>query len=153
MSGPCRHSMCAAPSARASDDTERGLDWCDSKDNFHQKTISITGQLSSKDKFHQKTTSVCFDRQLSSSLTRVSEDGFWRLDWCDSGYWGGFLETWQMWLWWVKMASIDNFHPHSPDWCDSGCWGGFLETWQMWVKMASIDNFHPHSPGSYQSSL
>ena len=54
-----------------SDDTKRGLDWRDLKDNFHQKTTSITGQLSSKDKFHQKTTFVCFDRQLSSSLTRV----------------------------------------------------------------------------------
>ena len=43
-----------------------------SLDNFHQKTTSITGQLSSKNKFHQKTTFVCFDRQLSSSLTRVT---------------------------------------------------------------------------------
>ena len=40
--------------------------------NFHQKTTSITGQLSSKAKFHQKTTLVCFNRQLSSSLTRAT---------------------------------------------------------------------------------
>ena len=30
-----------------------------------------------------------------------------RLYWCDSGEWGCLLETWLMWLWWVRMPSRD----------------------------------------------
>ena len=37
----------------------------------------------------------------------LSEDGFWRLDWCDSGYWGGFLETWLMWFWLLRRPFRD----------------------------------------------
>ena len=35
----------------------------------------------------------------------MSEDTFWGLDWCDAGVWGYLLETWLVWLWWVKIPN------------------------------------------------
>ena len=35
----------------------------------------------------------------------VSEDAFYRIDWCDSGEWAFFLATWLVWLWWVRIPS------------------------------------------------
>ena len=34
-----------------------------------------------------------------TDATLLSDNVFYRLDWCDSGDWGCLLETWLMWLW------------------------------------------------------
>ena len=83
---------------------------------------------------------VMIPKEDLTGVILVSEDGFWRLDWCDSGYWGGFLETWLMWLWLLRrpfrdltdvtLVSADILR--RLDWCDSGVWGCLLETWLMW---------------------
>ena len=79
----------------------------------------------------------------------VSEDGFWRLDWCDSGYWGGFLETWLMWLWLLRrpfrdltdVTLVSNDILRRLDWCDSGVWGCLLETWLIWLWPLKLTNW------------
>ena len=71
---------------------------------------------------------VMIPKEDLTGVILVSEDGFWRLDWCDSGYWGGFLETWLMWLWLLRrpfrdlidVTLVSDDMLRRLDWCDSG---------------------------------
>ena len=84
---------------------------------------------------------VMIPKEDLTGVILVSEDGFWRLDWCDSGYWGGFLETWLMWLWLLRrpfrdltdVTLVSDDILRRLDWCDSGVRGCLLETWLMWL--------------------
>ena len=42
-----------------------------------------------------------------TDVTLVTDDTWRRLDRCDSGEWGCLLQTWLMWLWWLRMPSRD----------------------------------------------
>jgi len=57
-----------------SDDTERGLDWCDSGEWRWLLETWLMWLWLLRRLFRDLT-----------DVTLVSEDGFWRLDWCDSG--------------------------------------------------------------------
>jgi len=113
-----------------SDDTERGLDWCDSGEWRWLLETWLMWLLLLRRLF----------RDLAD-VTLVSEDGFWRIDWCDSGYWGGFLETWLMWLWLLRrpfrdltdVTLVSDDILRILDWCNSGVWGCLLETWLIWL--------------------
>ena len=70
--------------------------------------------LASQDAQEVKLVSVWVSQWVSQSaladftdVTLVSEDTFWRLDWCDSGEWWYLKKTWFMWLWWVMIPKED----------------------------------------------
>ena len=52
-----------------------------------------------------------------TDVTLVSDDTYWRLDWCYSSNWGYW---WRWWRWWRRL-----------DWCDPGEWWYLLKTWLM----------------------
>ena len=76
-----------------SDDTKRGLDWCDSGE---QRGLLETWLMW-----------LWWVNMPSRDLAElVILDTLRRLDWCESGAWGCLLETWLMWFWWVKMRVV-----------------------------------------------
>ena len=60
------------------------------------------------------------DEEDSTDVTLVSDDTYWRLDWCYTSNRGYQWGWWRRWRWWKRL-----------DWCDPGEWWYLLKTWLM----------------------